>query len=94
MSCPECLQGAIHEGQPRGEVTKIHGLDTYVSEPADGRVIKGIMVIIPDALGWVFVNNRLLADHYADKGDFRVYLPDFMAGKEIIHSMLILNNEP
>jgi hypothetical protein len=30
--------------------------------------------------GWVFVNNKLLADHYADKGDYRVYLPDFMAG--------------
>ncbi|CZR69775.1 related to dienelactone hydrolase family protein [Phialocephala subalpina] len=80
MSCPECFQGTIHIGQPRGKVTKLHGLDTYVTEPVDGREVKGIIIIIPDAFGWVFINNRLLADHYADKGDYRVYVPDFMAG--------------
>ena len=81
MSCPECFQGTIHIGQPRGKVTKLHGLDTYVIEPVDSREVKGIITIIPDAFGWVFINNRLLADHYVDKGDYRVYVPDFMAGK-------------
>ncbi len=59
---------------------KLHGLDAYVTEPADGRDVRGIIVIIPDAFGWQFVNNRILADHYADKGDYRVYLPEFMLG--------------
>jgi hypothetical protein len=26
------------------------------------------------------VNNRILADHYADKGKYLVYLPEFMNG--------------
>ncbi|KAL4796760.1 hypothetical protein BDV19DRAFT_387953 [Aspergillus venezuelensis] len=82
MSCPDCFAGHIHSGTPKGHVTTLHGLDTYVSEPEDVAKdeVKVIVVIIPDAFGWEFVNNRLLADHYADMGKFRVYLPDFMHG--------------
>lgn len=80
MSCPECFQGHIHEGNPRGKIVKLHGLDTYVTEPSDGRDVNGIIVIIPDAFGMQFINSKLLADNYADKGGYRVYLPDFMRG--------------
>lgn len=88
MSCPDCFRGSIHEGNPRGEVTKIHGLDTYVSRPPDGAQPRGVVVIIPDAFGWEFGNIRLLADSYAEKGKFLVYLPDFMNGRSFlsIHS--------
>lgn len=89
MSCPDCYSGAVHEGTPRGEVTKAYGLDTYVVNPADGRPAKGIVVIIPDAFGWDFVNIRLLADNYADKGDFKVYAPDFMNGKLRVQSPVL-----
>ena len=78
MSCPECLSGHVHSGQPKGIVAKLYGYDAYVAEPAGAT--NGIVVIIPDAFGWQFVNNRILADHYADKGNFKVYLPDFMSG--------------
>ena len=30
---------------------------------------------------FIQVNNRIWADHIASKGDFLVYLPDFMDGK-------------
>ncbi|KAL4928833.1 dienelactone hydrolase family protein [Aspergillus undulatus] len=81
MSCPDCFTGTIHPGAPKGHVTTLHGLQTYVSEPpVPPEEVKGIVVIVPDAFGWEFVNNRLLADHYADMGSFRVYLPDFMKG--------------
>ncbi|PYH92901.1 alpha/beta-hydrolase [Aspergillus ellipticus CBS 707.79] len=81
MSCPDCFSGHVHAGVPKGEVITLHGLNTYVTEPAKGAdAVKGIIVIIPDAFGWEFVNNRILADHYADKGKYRVYLPDFMKG--------------
>ncbi len=83
MACADCFPGHVHEDTPRGTSIKLHGLDTYVSEPTGGRPVKGIVVIIPDAFGWEFVNNRILADHYADKGDFKVYLPDFMAGEHL-----------
>jgi dienelactone hydrolase len=80
MSCPDCYAGHAHDGTPTGQVVKLHGLDTYVAEPAEGRSARGIIVIIPDVFGWNFVNNRLLADHYASKGDYKVLLPDFMKG--------------
>ena len=39
------------------------------------------MVIVPDAFGWEFNNNRILADSLAEKGKFRILLPDFMGGQ-------------
>jgi dienelactone hydrolase len=83
MSCPECFSGHIRDDdKPRGSVTKVHGLDTYVSEPTGDRKAKGIIVIIPDAFGWEFVNNRLLADHFSSKGDYKVYLPNLQPGEQ------------
>ncbi|KAK5988269.1 Hydrolase pyvD-like protein [Cladobotryum mycophilum] len=81
MSCPDCFKGHVHEGTPTGNITKIHGRNTYVALPPEGVDPKGIIVIIPDAFGWEFVNNRLLVDHYAILGSYTVYLPDFMDGK-------------
>ncbi|KAL6881329.1 dienelactone hydrolase family protein [Trichoderma novae-zelandiae] len=81
MSCPDCFRGSVHEGEPRGRVTHAYGLETYVVEPSDGQPPKGIVVVIPDAFGWAFVNVRLLADKYADLGGFKVYAPDFMNGR-------------
>ncbi|KAL2827416.1 dienelactone hydrolase family protein [Aspergillus cavernicola] len=81
MSCPDCFSGHINPGTPQGHVTALHGLNVYVAEPSiPATEVKGIIVIIPDAFGWEFVNNRILADHYAEMGKFRVYLPDFMHG--------------
>ena len=82
MSCPDCFSGTIHHGEPKGKVTKAYGLDTYVTEPT-GRPARGVIVIIPDAFGWEFTNSRILADHYAAKGGFKVYLPDFMNGMSL-----------
>lgn len=79
MACKECLSGALHESTPVGREETIHGLPTYVSEPPTGQVT-GIIVIIPDGLGWKFNNSRILADTYAKRTNARVYLPDFMDG--------------
>ncbi|EFX05945.1 stomatin family protein [Grosmannia clavigera kw1407] len=91
MSCADCYTGSVHEGKPRGKTIELHGLQAYVTEPTGNRAPKAIIVILPDAFGWEFVNNRLLADHYADKGDYKVYLPDFMLGRstpaDVIPSM-------
>ncbi|KAJ6787053.1 hypothetical protein PWT90_03192 [Aphanocladium album] len=87
MACADCFRGEIHEGQPKGEVGNVHGLPTYISRPPEGTQSRGIVVIIPDAFGWEFGNNRLLADTYAEKGGFTVYLPDFMNGHSAPLSM-------
>ncbi|EWG42591.1 hypothetical protein FVEG_15456 [Fusarium verticillioides 7600] len=81
MPCSECFRGHSHDGQPTGEVQQMFGRLTYVASPPDNKPAKGIIVIVPDAFGWGFVNNRLLADQYALNGDFLVYLPDFMDGR-------------
>ncbi len=88
MSCPDCFSGSVHEEDPQRSVTKVHGLDTYIAIPPTGKKAKGIIVVITDAIGWEFVNNRLLADHYAEKGDYKVYVPDFMAGKSLLFRLV------
>ncbi|KAL3422612.1 dienelactone hydrolase family protein [Phlyctema vagabunda] len=81
--CIDCFSGFVHEGTPQGEVSKIHGLDVYVTEPDAGVKPKGLIVIITDAFGMQFVNNKILADRYAKRGGFVVYVPDFMAGRPL-----------
>ena len=81
MSGQCCATGEIHSGTPTGKVTKVHGLDCYVAEPTEGVQPKGVVVILPDVFGWELPNNRILADNYAKKGEWLVYLPDFMAGQ-------------
>jgi dienelactone hydrolase len=81
VPCLDCLSGTISENTPTGTITTIHNLPTYVAAPEDGVKPKGLVVIITDVFGYGLVNNQALADQYAKKGGFLVYLPDFMGGK-------------
>ncbi|KAF2786636.1 alpha/beta-hydrolase [Melanomma pulvis-pyrius CBS 109.77] len=80
MSCPQCFTGHVNPGTPTGRWETVYGLRTYIAEPAGGKETLGIIVIVPDAFGVDFVNNQILADHYASAAQFLVYLPDFMNG--------------
>ncbi len=80
MSCPDCISGGVHDGQPTGTTATLHGIPTYIAQPEAGIKVKGLIVMITDAFGWEFVNNRLLCDQYAKNGGFLVYCPDFMMG--------------
>ena len=84
MACPDCFSGTEHLGNPTGTIETIHGLPTYVARPKEGVTPKGIVVYIPDAFGIEFANNKILADHYASRGGFLVYLPDIMGGWSLI----------
>ncbi|KAF2094243.1 alpha/beta-hydrolase [Rhizodiscina lignyota] len=88
MACSGCVSGTLHEGTPTGTVETLYGLATYVASPPSGTAPKGTVVIIPDAFGWKFNNNRILADNYAKKGSFRVLLPDFMGGWDLNPELL------
>ena len=87
MACRECISGALHEGATVGREDNIHGLPTYISEPPEGQAPKGIIVIIPDAVGWQFNNNRILADSLAKNTTCRVLLPEFMDGHAMSPSL-------
>lgn len=80
MSRPGCFRGPVSNTQTKGIETTIRGVPTYVAEPENGAIPKGIIVVITDAFGWKFVNNRVLCDRYAKRGGFLVYCPDFMNG--------------
>jgi hypothetical protein len=86
MSCPNCFSGHVNQDTPKGREEKVFDRDCYIAEPGAGKEVKGIIVIISDAFGWQFVNNQIIADHYATRGDFKVYLPDFMDGGSIFYS--------
>ncbi|KAH7308497.1 dienelactone hydrolase [Stachybotrys elegans] len=92
MSCPDCFRGETWVGQPSGSESTIHGLRTYIAKPADGAVPRGLIIFITDALGMEFVNNKLLCDAYAKKGQFLVYCPDFMDGHAVDTKIIQLMN--
>lgn len=75
-----CAAGEIHTGTPSGRVDKVHGLDCYIASPPAGTEPKGVIVILPDVFGWKLVNTRILADAYAAKGNYLVYLPELQDG--------------
>lgn len=78
---------SLDDGTPIGRIETIHGLETYITDPPslNGAEPKGIVVIIPDAFGWTLPNTRVLADRYAERGGWRVMLPDFMDGMYILN---------
>ncbi|KAL2071226.1 hypothetical protein VTL71DRAFT_12461 [Oculimacula yallundae] len=88
--CADCFKGSIHPGTPSGTVATIHGLQTYVAYPEGDVQPKGLVVMITDAFGFDFVNNRMLCDAYAKKGGFLVYCPDFMNGHAMSTQCLLI----
>jgi len=91
--CRDCFSGTVHLGNPVGTIETIHGLQVYVAKPDAGVTPKGIILYLPDAFGWDFTNNRILADHYAKRGGFIVYLPDLMGGRSLSISVLKLTEK-
>ena len=72
--CKDCLRGAIREGKATGREDTIHGLPCYVAEAPNGKP-KGIIILLPDAFGWKFINMRILADTFAKKGQCQSISP-------------------
>ncbi|TVY58310.1 Protein AIM2 [Lachnellula cervina] len=91
MSC--CKGGTVHHGEAAGREDTMHGINVYITRPANNVTPKGIIVFISDAFGWKFINSRLLADKYAAKGQFLVLLPDFMNGNEMSTAMIPVLNQ-
>ncbi|EMD85572.1 hypothetical protein COCC4DRAFT_27921 [Bipolaris maydis ATCC 48331] len=86
MSCPDCFRGSLHTnlGQPtdKSQVLDVHGLTCYVALPPIPMANKpqSTIIYLPDAFGWQFINNQLLADAYAKETGFRVIIPDIING--------------
>jgi dienelactone hydrolase len=87
--CVGCVTGALHEGIPKGTVSTIAKLPTYIANPVTTPHKSGVIVIIPDAFGWEFINIRLLADEYAERSGRTIYVPDFMSGTAPLLALVI-----
>ena len=86
-TCPDCFSGTISTGAPTGAIATIHDLPTYVTTPEDGVKPKGLVVFMTDAFGYTLPNSQVLADQYAKKGGFLVYVPDLMGGEVSQHKL-------
>jgi len=62
-----CLKGTLHEGQPRGKITTISGVETYIAEPPMDKANGHVVLYFPDVWGF-FTNGFLVMDGFADAG--------------------------
>lgn len=80
--CADCFKGTLRgDVEPQGVEETVNGLPTYVARPEPGREPAGVVVILPDALGWTLRNTRALADAYAKRIPAVVLLPELMNGE-------------
>lgn len=78
MSCPDCFKGSIHNhGTAKGTEQNLYGLRTYVTGPPTS---KSAILFLTDAFGLELINNKLLADRYAEGTGFKVLVPDIISG--------------
>ena len=83
MSCPDCFKGSARDGTPSGQITTLHGLKVYLATPPSTSTTAAspsTILYLPDAFGYVFINNQLLADTYAARTGMRVIIPDVVPG--------------
>jgi hypothetical protein len=62
-----CLSGTLHEGEERGKVETISGIETYVATPKEGKANGNVVFYFPDVYS-LFKNGRLIMDVFADAG--------------------------
>jgi dienelactone hydrolase len=74
-----CVKSFDWTGSPAGHESTLASLPTYIT----GSNTSAAVLYVHDALGWGFVNARLLADHFAREANVTVYMPDFFGGEEL-----------
>ncbi|KAI0123450.1 Alpha/Beta hydrolase protein [Xylariales sp. AK1849] len=82
MSCPDCFSGSVHShAQPQGHFETLYGLNTYVAGQAGTpSPSQSTIIYLCDAFGLKLVNNKILADRYANETGCRVLVPDIIPG--------------
>ncbi|PPQ78496.1 hypothetical protein CVT25_011837 [Psilocybe cyanescens] len=86
--CEHCFKGITHEGTPKGKWEKIGGVDVYVATPSRDYPKDKAILFLTDVFGPQYINNRLLADDFAENG-FRTFIPDYLNGDPIPADALV-----
>jgi len=76
-----CLEGHIHDGEPRGSFEDIAGVETYVSKPAQDKANGHILLYFADVWG-MFKNGLLVMDSFAEAGYLTIGL-DYFRGVSV-----------
>lgn len=76
-----CYRGVVHEGEAKGQISRLGDIETYVSYPEDKSTEYGIL-LLTDVIGHSFINAQLIADQFAANG-YVVLMPDLFAGDAI-----------
>jgi dienelactone hydrolase len=80
MACPDCFRGGKATGDPKGSITTLHGVETYIAGTPSTNTSPSTIIYFADAFGLSLVNNKLLADAYASATGFRVLVPNIIPG--------------
>ncbi|KAH8919589.1 alpha/beta-hydrolase [Atractiella rhizophila] len=77
--CKQCVSGVRHEGETKGKVEKINGVDSYIAIPEMEYPKDKALLLLTDIFGIQLKNALLLADDFALNG-FHVVAPDLFNG--------------
>ena len=77
-----CLKGAIHNGEQKGRIEAINGVDTYIAEPNQDTANGNVILLFPDAFG-LHINSFLMMDAFAECG-YIVLGVDYFLGVSIL----------
>ncbi|KAK0270630.1 hypothetical protein LTR35_010838 [Friedmanniomyces endolithicus] len=81
-----CVKGFEWDGTPEGKAVPFPTASNqaYVT----GSNSDAAVMLITDVFGWDFINNRLLADHFAREANVTVFMPDFFNGESLSKDIL------
>lgn len=71
-----CLTGVKHEGTPKGSITTLGGIESYIT---GDKTSSKVVLYFPDVFGHKLINAQLLADSFAEAGYLTV-IPDILDG--------------
>lgn len=92
--CSDCLKGFVLEGDPKGTMNVLNGVNYYLAQPEKGAVEGKAIVLAYDIFGFKIANPKLLADKYAELTKLPVYVVDYLNGDYPDPSTLTMVEKP
>ncbi|KAL0477860.1 hypothetical protein AKO1_013673 [Acrasis kona] len=80
-----CVVGTTIEGDKKGSMTHINGVDAYISMPKNKS--ERAVVFLSDAFGLELINNYIICDKFAEAGYITI-MPDLFNGGAIPGSLM------
>ena len=76
MSCEQCTQGYVLEGEPQGVMVG----DAYLRAASAEAPSKAAVLLLTDIFGLALPNSKLIADEISKRLQCDVWVPDLFAG--------------